>query len=124
MIWPLQRLCENRDTRKQALQVGALLPSALNMLSLFQTKHQFSAGFNLAMLKLFELNFVLLVGCLILNYLYKYRDKIYNFSQNVLSASKNIVRGNTLVSLPFVTEKSDDLFFEELSKLYVFGMRT
>lgn len=59
-----------------------------------------------------------------LNYLYKYRYKIYNFSQNDSSTSKNIVRGSTLVCLTFVTEKSDDLFFEELSKLHVFGMRT
>lgn len=59
-----------------------------------------------------------------LNYLYKYRYKIHNFSQNDSSASKNIVRGNTSVALAFVTEKSDDLFFEELLRPHVFGMQT
>lgn len=70
------------------------------------------------------LNFILLVSCLMLNYLSKYSYKIYNFSRNDSSTSKNIVRGNALVSLAFATEKSDDLFFEELFKLHVFGMQT
>lgn len=59
-----------------------------------------------------------------LNYLYKYRYKIHNFSQNDSSASKNIVRGNTSVAFAFVIEKSDDLFFDELLRLHVFGMQT
>lgn len=73
---------------------------------------------------MFGLNFILLVSCLMLNYQSKYSYKIYNYSQNDSCISKNIVRGNALVSLAFVTEKSDDLFFEELFRLHVFGMQT
>lgn len=91
--------------------------------STLSATHCFSAGFNVAIIKPLGLDFVLPVGCLMLNYLYKYRYKIHHFSQNNSSASKSIVRGNALVCLAFATEKSDDLFFEELSKLHGFGMQ-